>query len=512
HFIGIGGIGVSALAQYYLATGNQVSGSDLVESEITKNLRKKGVNIYIGKHKAKNVPKDVDLVIYTPATPSNNPELKEAQRLKIKSSRTKKISFSSPACSQAEVRQLKILSYPEALGELTKQYFTIAVCGTHGKSTTTAMISLIFIKAGFNPTVIIGTKLKEFGNNNFRMGGYLNSKFQNRVLQQQNEMLKEFHSSRVSAKASPEEENEVLFALPNSKILIIEADEYAGSFLNYWPQIIVLTTIDKDHLDYYKNLTNILKAFKRFISHLPEGGYLVANQDDKNIQKLLISNFKFLIFKYSLSQKKDVKKLKEILKIPGEHNVSNALAALTCARILKIPDKITFKALSEYHGAWRRFEVFNAKLKTSKKPQAISYKLISDYGHHPTEIKATLKAAREKFPGKRIILIFQPHQYQRTKLLFKDFVKCFDEADLLILTEIYGVAGREKGKIVRSKELAEAIQKRWEKKSKTKKIMFIKNMKDIPKFLGKILQPNDVVIVMGAGNIYNLTLKLKSKS
>ena len=454
HFIGIGGIGVSALAQYYLATGNKVSGSDLVESEITKSLRKKGAKVYIGKHKAKNVPKNVDLVIYTPATPEDNPELKEAKKL------------------QATSYKLKILSYPQSLGELTKQYFTIAVCGTHGKSTTTAMLSLILTKAGLNPTVIIGTKLKEFGNSNFRMGGKSKSNIARTLLRGRN-------------------------------VLVIEADEHFASFLNYWPKIIVLTTIEKDHLDYYKNLNNILKAFKEFISHLPKDGYLVANKDDKNIQKILISNFKFPIFKYSLSQP-EVKKLKKLLKVPGEHNVQNALAALTVARILKVPDNVSLKALSEYRGAWRRFEVFNTKLITHNQ-QLTTYKLISDYGHHPTEIKATLKAAREKFPDKRIILIFQPHQYQRTKLLFKDFVKSFDEADILILNEIYGVVGREKGKIVSSKDLANAVQKR---RKEEKSVVFIKNIKEIPKFLAKILKPNDVVIVMGAGDIYNLTLEL----
>jgi len=470
HFIGIGGIGVSALAQYNLAKGANVSGSDLVESEITKALRKKGAKIYIGKQKAKNVPKNVDLVIYTPAAPEDNPELKKAKSLKIRNSK------------------LEILSYPKALGELTKQYFTIAVCGTHGKSTTTAMISLILTKAGLNPTIIIGTKLKEFGNSNFRMGG------------------------KPNPSAGSGNDNITKTLLRGRNVLVIEADEYAASFLNYLPKIIVLTTIEKDHLDYYKNLNNILKAFKEFILHLPKDGYLVANKDDKNIQKILISNFQFPTFKYSLEQP-EAKKLKKVLKVAGEHNVQNALAALTVARILKVPDKISFQALSKYQGAWRRFEVFNAKLITHNQ-QLTTYTLISDYGHHPTEIKATLKAAREKFSGKRIILIFQPHQHQRTKFLFKDFVKSFDETDILILTEIYGVAGREKGEKLSSKDLAIAIEKRWNKSGKRqeargkKSVVFIKDMEDIPDFLTKILKPNDVVMIMGAGNIYNLFLRL----
>ena len=196
HFIGIGGIGVSALAQYYLAKGHKVSGSDLTSSEITEALKKMGAKIFIGRHKAKNIPKDVDLIIYSPAIQKTNPELKQAYQI------------------QNTKYDIQIFSYPQALGELTKTHFTIAVSGTHGKSTTTAMVGLLLVKAGLDPTVIVGTKIKEFGNSNCRVG--------------------------------------------KSQYLVIEADEHFASFLNYWPRIIVLTTIEKDHLDYYKNLNNIL--------------------------------------------------------------------------------------------------------------------------------------------------------------------------------------------------------------------------------------------------------------
>jgi len=356
HFIGIGGIGVSALARYYLSQGHQVSGSDLAESEITKALEKLGARVQIGKHDAKNVLKDIDLVIYSPAVTDDNVELKTAR-----------------------ARRIKIQSYPENLGELTKKHFTIAVCGTHGKGTTTAMISLILIKAGLDPTVIIGTKLKEFNDSNFRQG--------------------------------------------KSKYLVIEADEYKSSFLNYWPKIIVLTTIDADHLDCFKNLNNIIKAFKRFTDHLPDKGILVANLDDKNTLQLksLIKKSGFKHKSYSLKQKEaDV--LRKILKLPGDHIVSDALAALALARSLKIPDKVSFKALSGYHGAWRRFEVKKAEINN------LPFTLINDYAHHPTEISVTLKAVRQKYPDKRITCVFQPHQYQRTFYLFDDFVKIFQQA------------------------------------------------------------------------------------
>ncbi len=230
HFIGIGGIGVSALAQYYLSQGAEVSGSDLVASEITGFLRKKGAKIFIGKHRVQNLPNDADLVIYSPAVKKDNSELKQIKHL------------------TPNTQHPKIMSYPQALGELTKQYFTIAVSGTHGKSTTTAMISLILEKAGFDPTVVVGTKLKEFGNSNFRMG--------------------------------------------KGKYLVIEADEWNASFLNYWPKIIVLTNIEREHLDYYKDLDHILKTFGEYVGHLTKERFLVANKEDRNISTIIF-NFKF---------------------------------------------------------------------------------------------------------------------------------------------------------------------------------------------------------------------------
>jgi len=446
HFIGIGGIGVSALVRYYLEKGVKVTGSDLVSSEITNALRKKGAKLFVGKHKIKNLPKDADLVIYSPAVPTDNPELKRAKKLGIK-------------CQ----------SYPEALGELTKKYFTIAVSGTHGKSTTTAMIGLLLVKAELDPTVIVGTKLKEFGDSNCRMG--------------------------------------------KSKYLLIEADEHMASFLNYWPKIIVLTTIEVDHLDYYKNLRNILKTFKEYIGHLPQNGILVANRDDLNILKILrptplkhknvnntFSTAVENVLYYSLRQK-EVKKIKKILKVPGEHNIYNALAALTVARALKIPDKISFKALSEYRGSWRRFET--KQLTINNKQLTI----INDYAHHPTEIKVTLNAAREKYPKKKIWCIFQPHQYQRTYYLFKDFVKVFKKApvDKLIITDIYDVAGREEKRIkekVNSEKLIKKINKPW---------AAYLPMEKIESYLKRNLRGGEMVMIMGAGDIYNLAVHLTEK-
>ena len=382
---------MSALAQYYLSKGNEVSGSDLASSEITDFLKKLGVKIYIGANFKKNVPADADLVIFSPAVKPKNPEYRQAKKIKA-----------------------RMQSYPEALGELTKEYFTIAVSGTHGKSTTSSMIALVLERAGLDPTVIVGTKLKEFGNANFRAG--------------------------------------------LSKILVIEADEHFASFLNYWPKIIALTNIEREHLDYYKNLKNVLNAYKKYVSHLGKDGFLVLNEDDENISKVIFSikNPVFQIEKYGLIQK-EAKQIKKVLKIPGQHNIYNALAVLTVARFLHVPDDITFKALSEFKGTWRRFEIKKGKTGIT---------VVSDYGHHPTEVLATLKAVREKYPptgragaNKKIWCVFQPHQHQRTFYLFDDFVKVFRESpvDNIIITDIYEVAGRETKKInakVSSKKLA----------------------------------------------------------
>ncbi len=422
HFIGIGGIGVSALAQYYLQKGHQVSGSDLVSSEITDFLKQKGVNIIIG-NKAENINKDFDLIIYSPAVPADNPEYKMAKEL-----------------------GLVLQSYPEALGQLTKEYYTIAVSGSHGKSTTTAMVALVLVMAGLDPTVIVGTKLKEFQNSNFRMG--------------------------------------------KSKYLVIEACEYDSSFSHYFPKITVVTNVDKEHLDYFKTFKNVIREFKKFILTLPNDGFLVANKDDKNIPTF--AKPRFTVKNYSLKQK-EATKLKKILQIPGQHNISNALAVLAVARILGIKDEVTFKSLSEYKGSWRRFEIIKTK----------PYTLISDYGHHPNEILATLKSAREKYPNKKIWCIFQPHQYQRTYYLLNDFIKVFRQVkiDNIIITDIYDVAGREEKKItgdINSEKLVKKIAK--------------KNVKYMPvdlaeKFVKENIKNGEVLIIMGAGSIYKLVDK-----
>lgn len=425
YFIGIGGIGVSALAQYYLAKGNEIFGSDVCASEITEMLIKMGVKIIIGPQKKENIQESkYDLVIYSPAIREDNPELAEAKNLKI-----------------------KCLSYPQALGELTKEHFTIAITGTHGKSTTTAMIALIMTKAGLDPTVIVGTKLKEFKNSNFRLG--------------------------------------------QSKYLVIEACEHEESFLNYWPQIAVITNIEEDHLDYYKNLENIKLAFNKFTDHIPENSFIIKNKEAEIKAKAKIIDFSIQ------DNSREAQEIKAILKIPGEYNVLNGLAALSVAKLLNIPETTSLMALSEYYGVWRRFEI----------TELPNFTLIDDYAHHPTEIKAMLKSVREKYANQKILCFFQPHQYQRTQFLWNDFISVFQQSlkekwiNDLILLNVYDVAGREGGEIYKNYNSCLLAEKIGEN------CIFLENNNELENYF----KDAKIIILMGAGDIYNLSLNIKSK-
>lgn len=464
HFIGIGGIGVSALATYYLAKGHEVSGSDLTESEITKALAQKGARIAIGPHREENVPWDAHMVIYSPAIQQENPEREEAERIRDRASEESRVDLSS----QKEA-QFSVLSYPQALGELTKEHYTIAVSGTHGKSTTTSMIGLILEKAGLDPTVIVGTKVKEFSppaGGNCRVGnrGYLH-------------------------KGKP--------------LLVIEADEHFASFLNYSPDIIVLTTIEADHLDYYKNIENILRSFQTYISKLPQDGIVVANKDDKNVVRVVASSKRLI--QYYASKWDAAQELRKILRVPGEYNVSNAHAALTTARALGVPDSISYETLAAFRGTWRRFEIFELN-------NPVPYTLVSDYGHHPTEVRVTVEAARAKWPKSKIWLVFQPHQYQRTYYFFRDFANILARlpVDKLILADIYDVPGREEldiKKKVSAQMLVQDIQKRKGKKL-AETALWIPTLDKIYDHLQETLQGGEVLMVMGAGSVYDLTVRL----
>lgn len=435
HFTGIGGIGVSALAKFYNSKENTISGSDLTESETTDSLKEEGINISIGNDSS-NLPNNLDILIYSPAVGEDNSERIEAVK-----------------------RGIKVLSYPEALGELTRKYYTIAVSGTHGKSTTSSMIAKILTEANLDPSVIIGTKLKEFNNSNCRVG--------------------------------------------NSKYLVIEADEYKESFLNYSPKIVILTNIEEDHLDYYGNLDNILKAFEEYILSISIDGYLIANRDDENIMKILdrIDRKDLNIIFYSENDE-DFKLIKKTLTIPGKHNVYNGTAVYKLSKILKISEDTVLKSLANFSGSWRRMDIKEISINDKK------ITLINDFAHHPTEVRVTLEAIREKYSDKNIWCIFQPHQYQRTDLMFDSFIEVLQEAvdnnyvNKLIIIDIYDVAGRENKE---SKERVDSLK--LVESTNRDNIEYI-SKESVLGIISKEIKINDVLILMGAGDIYDLNKNL----
>ena len=394
HFIGIGGIGISAIARMFLLEGKKVNGSDVADSEVTEELRKLGAQISIGQ-RAENVLVDCDLVIYTIAITPDNPEFAEAKR-----------------------RGIPLLSYPEALGIISKEKYTIAVSGTHGKTTTTAMIAKILMDAGLDPTVIVGSFLLD------AKGGRTN------------------------------------FISGKSKYLVVEACEYRRSFLNLSPKILVITNIDADHLDYYKNLDDIKSAFAELAMRVPKDGVVINNFDSISLP----SGFK--------------------LKIPGRHNIENAKAALAVARALKIDDVVALKSLSEFSGTWRRFEY-----RGEAKNGALVY---DDYGHHPTEIEATFQGARGLFPTQKIIVVFQPHLYSRTKDHLEEFGKCFARADAVILLPIYPAREKDQGNIS-SQMVVDEIQKNKQS------AYFVKTFAEAAEKATKFAGSDGIIITMGAG-------------
>ncbi len=421
HFIGIGGIGTSALAKYYLSQGHAVSGSDLAPSEITEELERLGVRIATGKHGKKNLPENAERVVYTAAVRAANPEFKEAAQ-----------------------RNIRCQSYAEALGELTRRYKTITISGSHGKSTTTALAALALEEGYCDPTVIIGTKLREFGNSNFRQG--------------------------------------------RGSHLVLEADEWNRSFLNYSPHIAVVTNIDEEHLDTYKTVDEVEKTFSEYLSKVPPGGKIIANADDGRLRRVAEA-FGGRVVWYSLKDS-EAATVRRVLKIPGEHNVSNGLAVLKLGRTLGIAEHAILSALSRFRGSWRRFE-WQGMLNGAC--------VIADYGHHPAEITATLRAARNRFPFRRIWCVYQPHQHQRLAYLWNGFIEAFDLADRVCLLPVYDVAGRETSaarKKVNSVKLAHALLERG------KNAWHSDSFDAAADYVRSHARSGDVVLLMGAGDIY----------
>lgn len=443
HFVGIGGIGMSGIAEVLLNLGFKITGSDLRKTETTERLEQLGAQIFYG-HREENVH-DVDVVVVSSAVKSDNPEVQKARE------------FFIPVIQRAEM-----------LAELMRIKYSVAVAGAHGKTTTTSLISSVLGQAGIDPTCVIGGKLNSLGSN---------------------------------AK------------LGSSKFLVAEADESDGTFLLLFPTIAVVTNIDLEHLDFYKDIHEIKNAFLTFLNKVPFYGLDIICIDNSNIQSL-IPQLKRRYMTYGLSKQADLRaeninykgvktSFKVIYKgedlgdidlsLPGIHNVVNALAACGVGIELDIPFETIKEALKGFSGIQRRLEI----------KWDGSIKLIDDYGHHPTEIRATLLAIRKMWKG-RIVVVFQPHRYTRTKALMHEFVTSFNEADVLIVTEIYP-ASEEKIEGVTGKVLSEKIRA-----SGHKNVMFALTKEDAADKVLKLAKSGDVVITLGAGDIYKIGERLKS--
>ncbi len=426
YFIGIGGIGISAVARMFLNARKQVAGSDIGDNLNLQKLRSEGIQIFT-EPEAKNLPPDTDLVIYTIAIKDDNPELIEAKK-----------------------RGIKVLTYPQALAEISAEYFTIAVCGTHGKTTTTAMIAHILYEANYQPTVIVGSLLANNGSN-FIAGG----------------------------------------TAPNGqKYLVVEACEYCRSFLNINPSLIVITNIEEDHLDYYKDLDDIKKAFKDFVHKLPQ-----KQVENKIVIDLSLPNTKDVVLGLS-SQVADIynDQTKIDLSLPGEHNLFDAKLAVRVAEILGIDKTLSVKNIKTFQGTWRRLEY------KGEKDGIIFY---DDYGHHPTEIKATLSALQTKFPERKLIVAFQPHLFSRTKSFLNEFAAVLSEADLVLLAPIYPAREKDDGSIS-SQILADQIIKAGGQVMVFQDLDFT----DLTKFVSENLHSGELFLTLGAGDINKVTDKI----
>lgn len=417
HFVGIGGIGISAIARLLHIQGKSISGSDMSESLVTEKLRELGIEINIG-HNINNVGSDVDLVVQTIAIPDSNPEIIEAK-----------------------LKNIPIQTYPEMLSVISKDMTTVAVSGTHGKTTTTAMLSKILLDAKLDPTVIVGSLLKDSTNNS--------------------------GSNLIVGK---------------SKYFIVEACEYRRSFLNLHPKILIITNIEEDHLDYYEDLSDIQSAFRELALRVPENGAIICNVSDQNLQSV-ISNLKCRVIDYTKFINNNLK-----LKVPGKHNIQNASACLGVSDSLGVSRIDAVKSLESFSGTWRRFDF---KRKTTN--GALVY---DDYAHHPQEIAATLEGLKEMYPNQKKVVFFQPHQYSRTKLLLNDFGKSFNLADEIYILPIY--AAREQiDQTINSEMLVQKIN------GSNKKAFYVGTFDEVKKII-ESFDSNTVVMTMGAGDVYKI--------
>lgn len=437
HFIGIGGIGMSGIAEILINLGYDVSGSDLRESEQTKRLRQLGATIYIG-HYPSNI-KDYHVVVTSSAISKNNPEIIEAKK-----------------------RKIPVIHRSEMLAELVRLKHGIGVAGTHGKTTTSSMLAYVLYHGGLNPTAVVGGKVLNFGSN-----------------------------ARIG----------------EGQYFVFEADESDGSFIKLLPTIGIVTNIDADHLDHYKYFEGIKEAFITYMNNIPFYGYSVVCMDDPVVAEVLprierpyvtygfntgahfkATNIKLLNGSTMYSCYYNDKLLGEIvLNLLGKHNIINSLAVVAVALELGLTFGVIAEAIAQFQGVGRRLE---------KIGETNGIIVVDDYGHHPTEIRATLDALKQL--GKRLIVVFQPHRYTRTQYLYDEFGQSFTMADELFLTEIYP-AGEEPIEGVSSNLIQQSV-----KKHEGRDVVVIPHLDQVPDYISPIVREGDVIVTLGAGDIYKV--------
>ncbi len=441
YFIGVGGIGISAVAGISHIKSFLVEGSDATENEIVSDLRNQGIGVYV-PHDQSHIDSSIGLVVSSVAVPDNNSEIIKAKELKI-----------------------PILTYPQFLGLLLKNKFGIGVSGTDGKTTTTAMLAKVLIESTFDPTVVLGSKA-DFLEDNWRVG--------------------------------------------ESQYFVFESDEYRRAFDNYNPRIAIITNIGVDHLDYYQDEVEYLSAFKNYLNKLSSDDFIIINNDDKrSVEAGIKSRAKKIT--YSLKsdsdfqatdiviskgeQKFKVSGIDYRIKFPGDYNIYNAMAVIATAKTLKIADDIIVKSLENFSGLWRRFE----KLGYYKQAE-----IIADYAHTPDAVNKVIKAVKDFYSDQRVLIVFQPHQYGRTKNLFNQFIQSFNQAEKVLLPDIFYVKGRENPEDfdVSSEKLVEEIKKLGID------IEASGNLLDTEKRIKELVDEFDKILILGAGDVYGVAKNL----
>ncbi len=443
HFIGIGGIGMSGLAEILRTMDFDVSGSDMKASDVTRRLETLGVKVHVG-HKAENVH-GADVVVHSSAIAQNNPELARARALEV------------PAISRGEM-----------LAELMRVKYCVTIAGSHGKTTTTSLVATVLRHAGLDPTVVVGGKVNALGSN-ARLG--------------------------------------------MGDLFVAEADESDGSFLRLNPTVAIITNIDAEHLDHYGTHENVKDAFVQFANQVPFYGLCVMCIDHPHVQAILprvqrrhvtygtsrqadyrAKDIRFEgVETYFTASRKNEPLGEYMVRMPGAHNVQNALAVLAAADELEVPLNVVRDAMAQFHGVQRRFTILGQPT-LDKGGKTGDVMIVDDYGHHPAEIEATLAAAQKSF-DRRVVVAFQPHRYTRTQALFEEFTRAFNGADVLVVTDVYS-AGEKPIEGATGEALASAIHAHGHHS-----VRFVKDKKNVKDALLEIVEPGDLVIALGAGDI-----------